>query len=762
MFKNFKFVLLVVLLIFVSGCSFNPLIKKSINMVDVDNMEQRLSKPVKQSLSQNNAQQGVNNQNLLHNSSGKIKKFTNYDELKSFLEETDLVEPYGSYGYGLPGIIKDMPRINIAKGVAADQEAVDTWGASSELGLGGTDKVDYSQTNVQVEGVDEADIIKTDGKYIYALSGADLFIISAYPANEAEILSKISFKSQPQDIYINDNYLVIFGYNYNIYNTEPYKHFIRKNDFTFFKVFDISDPKNPKQVRDLDFEGHYFNSRMIGDYVYFVTANYNYYYLEDEPIIPRILENDKVLPNKCEQGRCYTPEVYYFDIPYSSYNFISVNAINIKNNKEEVKGDVYLLSSGQEMYVSKNNIYLTYTRYISEYEIIQQAMQEIVYPMLSEKEKTKIKKIESVDNFILNKEEKLIKIGLIIERHMAKLPEDEQNKLEEKVKEAAKKIYREMSASLEKTIIHKIAINKGDLEYKAFGEVSGHLLNQFSMDEHNNFFRIATTRNRTWISFLDSQEQESYNNLYVLDKNLKVVGAVEKLAPGERIYSVRFMGDRAYMVTFKQMDPLFAIDLKDPYHPKILGKLKIPGYSNYLHPYNENILIGLGKDTKTSEWGGVRAAGLKLSLFDVSDINNPREIDTYIMGDAGSDSLALRDHKAFLFSREKNLLVIPVTIREIKENSDKYYGDLSFVGAAVFYVDENGFKLKGKISHTSFRKCEYFGDYYYNQVKRSLYIDNILYTFSNQLLKMNKIDDLELVSSLELKKESSNDFEIIK
>jgi len=284
------------------------------------------------------------------------------------------------------------------------------------------------------------------------------------------------------------------------------------------------------------------------------------------------------------------------------------------------------------------------------------------------------------------------------------------------------------------------------------------------MDEYNGFFRIATTRSRTWIPFLDSQEQESYNNLYVLDKDLKVVGAVKELAPGERIYSVRFMGDRAYMVTFKQLDPLFAIDLKDPYHPKVLGKLKIPGYSDYLHPYNENILIGLGKDTKTSEWGGVRTTGLKLSLFDVSDINNPREIDTYIMGDAGSDSLALHNHKAFLFSREKNLLVIPVTIREIKDNENKYYGDLSFVGAAVFYVDENGFKLKGKISHTlqSSFKNNHWNDYYNNQVKRSLYIDSVLYTFSNRLLKMVKINDLELVNSLELKKESSNDFEIIK
>jgi uncharacterized secreted protein with C-terminal beta-propeller domain len=224
------------------------------------------------------------------------------------------------------------------------------------------------------------------------------------------------------------------------------------------------------------------------------------------------------------------------------------------------------------------------------------------------------------------------------------------------------------------------------------------------------------------------------------------------------------MGSRAYMVTFVQTDPLFVIDLSSPANPKVLGELKIPGFSSYLHPYSDTMLIGLGKDTVANEWGGVKTKGLKLSLFDVSDVANPKEVDTYVMGDAGSDSIALQDHKAFLFSREKNLLSIPVTIAEDKEN--RGWGQTVFSGAAVFKVDENGFELKGKIDHSDGGKvgiqdCWWGYCYYDNNVLRSLYIGDNLYTFSNKYLKINDIKDLKEVKKLELKKEKKGDDFII-
>jgi len=331
-----------------------------------------------------------------------------------------------------------------------------------------------------------------------------------------------------------------------------------------------------------------------------------------------------------------------------------------------------------------------------------------------------------------------------------------------------KKKYEDISKELEKTVIHKIAINSGSLEYKTFGEVTGQVLNQFSMDEQNGFFRIATTKNRTWSQFTDSGQQDSYNNLYVLDENLKPAGKLEGLAPGERIYSARFMQNRAYMVTFKQTDPLFVIDLADPNNPKVLGQLKIPGFSNYLHPYDDHKLIGLGKETTENEWGGVTTKGIKLSLFDVADVANPKEIDKYVLGDSGSDSIALSDHKAFLFSKEKNLLVIPASIMEAKDNNS--YGQFVFSGAVVFKVDDNGFTLKGKIDHSdggiASNESETWGGirYYDNTVERSLFINDVLYTFSPKYLKMNNMDNLDLIKFLELKKELSganDDFNII-
>ena len=251
--------------------------------------------------------------------------------------------------------------------------------------------------------------------------------------------------------------------------------------------------------------------------------------------------------------------------------------------------------------------------------------------------------------------------------------------------------------------------------------------------------------------------------MYVLDADLKQVGAVEKLAEGEQIYSVRFMQGRAYLVTFRQTDPLFVIDLADPTKPTVLGELKVPGFSSYLHPYSDTLLIGFGKQA-TDEG---RVQGLKLSLFDVSDVDNLKEVDTYEMGDRGSDSIALDDHKAFLFSKDKNLLVIPVTLAE-QETLGSYRNTYTH-GAMVFSVDENGFTFRKQIDHSDGSDSDsnsayYYGySYYDTTIKRSMYIDNVLYTLSNKYLKMNGLEGLEEVKSLQLTPgESSDDFTVIR
>jgi len=308
------------------------------------------------------------------------------------------------------------------------------------------------------------------------------------------------------------------------------------------------------------------------------------------------------------------------------------------------------------------------------------------------------------------------------------------------------------------TVIYRFALNNGKLDYTGKGQVPGSILNQFSMDENGGFFRIATTKGDMW----REGENTSKNNLYVLDSDLDICGSLEDVAPGERIYSVRFMGDRAYMVTFKKVDPLFVIDLKDANNPTILGALKIPGYSDYLHPYDENHIIGFGKDTielsKTGSGGNSNSTtayyqGMKIALFDVSDVNNPKEKFKEMIGDRGTDSELLRDHKALLFSREKELMAFPVTLMEIKDGGNikagnmPAYGSFTFQGAYVYNIDiEEGFKLKARISHISEDEYSKSGDRWYDSnknVERIIYIGDDIYTISKGMIKANSIKDMK-------------------
>jgi uncharacterized secreted protein with C-terminal beta-propeller domain len=686
---------------------------------------------------------------LLTNTS-RLKKFSNYEELAKFLAENSNPEMDATRG-----LMVDQAITKTAAPMAQSLNAAASGVSASEGSMSASDNsgvpnnsLDYSGTNNQVQGVDEADIIKTDGNYIYALVKNELSIIKATPASDANVVSKITFKSRPQDIFIDGQFLAVFGSDSQIYTQAIYQTFRRQNSYTFFKVFDISDPANPKQVRDLDFEGSYFDARLIGDYVYFITNTYNSY-VTNEPLVPRVLENGQALSLKCEADtRCFAPDVYYFDIPYDSYSFTNITAINIKNNTEAISGQAYLLNNGQNLYVSQKNIYITYTQYLNEYDLEQAVKKELIQPKLSAEDQDKIVKIEAAPNFVLNNNEKKVKIAQIIDRYLASLDSATQSALSTEIDSALQAKLTEKAKEMEKTVIHKIAVNGNKIEYRAMGEVTGHVLNQFSMDENDDYFRLATTRSQQW-SRLNTTPTDSFSNIYVLDTNLKPVGSLENIATTERIYAARFIGGRVYLVTFKQTDPLFVISLADPAKPTVLGAIKIPGFSNYLHPVDKDgkQLIGLGRQTEETATGGVKVKGLKLSLFDFSDLSKPKELDNYLIGDSSSDSIALQDHKAFLFSAGKNILSIPAVLRE--------NGRLSFAGALVFKLDNNSFTLQGKIDHSAgghFGQSDYWNgfSYYDNTVKRSLYIGDQLFTFSNKFLKINSLGDLKETKSLEL------------
>lgn len=714
--------LLVILFILVSGCTL-PWKKTSV----VDNP--------------NPANQGdtvIADIAASASSTKRIKKFTNYDELKKFLEENSASQDYGS-SIIMRGTSDTMMTTALAPMAESGMKVSNSSSQTSP---------DYSTTNNQVAGVDEADIIKTDGNYIYALVRNELKIIKATPAAEASIVSTITFKSRPEDIFINGTNLAVFGADEQIYAMEMYSSFRRQNPYTFFKVFDLTDAANPKLVRDLDFEGSYTDARLIGDYAYLFT-NSSANYIENEPLVPRVLDGGEVLSSSCEvSAKCFAPDVYYFDIPYDSFNFTNITAINIKNNGEAINGQSYLMNYGQNLYVSQNNIYVTYTEYLNEYDLEQLVKKELVVAKLSADDQDKIKKIEAVDNFILSKNEKKNKIAAIIDRYLNNLSDSDQSLLQLDIDNGLKQKLTEQVKNMEKTVIHKIGINGKNVEYRGMGEVSGQVLNQFSMDENGDYFRIATTRNQIWSRFT-SEPQKSYSNVYVLDGDLKLVGSIENIATDERIYSARFMGDRVYLVTFKQTDPLYAIGLSDPIKPVILGAIKVPGFSTYLHPAdkNGNKLIGFGRDAEAVGEDSVKVKGLKVALFDFTDLTQPKELDSYLIGDMTSDSIALQDHKAFLYSEDKNLLALPVVLRDNNR--------ISFAGSMVFSIVDNRFVLKAKIDHSeggNFSGSDYWRgfNYYDNTVKRSLYINDNLYTFSNKFLKINSLSDYSSVKNLTL------------
>ncbi len=701
----------------------------------------------------------------------EVNKFANYEEVKKFLEENPISAANFSSSYGGLG--------SLGLGSARRSEAIPTWGSGESAPQGvpssfgnpfvsniilSSDK-DYSTTNIQVGGVDEDDIVKNDGKYIYAISGNNVQIIEAYPASESKIVSTIRLNSAPKGIYLNGNKLAVYGQNTSISREEFYKSLkpIRTSSgFTYLKIYDTSDKKNPKEEKDLDFEGSYSSSRMIGDYIYFITTNskYNYYAFDKEtPPVPMIIENGKMPDYKDAKCKGGCPDVYYLNIPYKSYNFTTVSAINISDKNKETSSNVFLLDGNQNtIFVSNSNIYITFTKYITEGEITANIIKEIVLPKLSEDDNAKIAEINNTKGYVLSPAEKSAKVDLIIAGYYESLSRDDQKNIEKEIQDKTKQKYEDISKEIEKTKVHKIAIDKDKIEYKVSGEVTGQVLNQFSMNEDNNYFYIATTKNRTWSQFSSSGEQDSYSNIYILDKDMKVSGKVENIAKGEKIYSVRFMQKRAYMVTFRQTDPLFVIDLSDAKSPRILGELKVPGYSGYLHPYDEMTLIGLGKE---ADERGVIIGGVKLSLFDVSDVNQPKEIDKYPFGGKNSNSAAINDHKAFLFSKDKNLLVIPVSLRADyrliapeREKMEIPVVENDFDGAAVFNIDKKGFVLKGKIDHGSAPALSGWGSSYstnYNSnIQRSLYINDMLYTLSKNFIKANSLSDLTEIKKIDL------------
>ena len=547
---------------------------------------------------------------------------------------------------------------------AEEENAVNTAGSGSPYDDSSAEK-DYSDTNNQVEGVQEADIIKTDGEYIYAAVDGDVYLLRENGGNP-EILSKIEKKAGTEldekdgaheaeeyvnNIYVTETRLVLMKYtvDYSTYEDAVAEDvaiagcYVGQGTYTA-AVYDIADRSHPVLLNELGQSGTLISSRMVGDILYLV---YSYY-------VPG--EIDEADPST------YVPALYLGDA-----------------KTDLAAGDIMLLGEpGAAQYLTVSSI-----------------------DVGSPAEFLDTQSILGCGSDIYCNSETLV---------VALTTMEETN-----------------DVSKDKTELFRFSLKDGAVTMESQGSVPGYVLNQFSMDEYNGYFRIVTTENVTHYfnegGIASAEQEKTRNHLFVLDESMNIVGSIEDLARGESIYSARFMGDTGYFVTYRQVDPLFTVDLSTPSEPKILSELKVPGFSNYLHPFGDGLLLGFGQNSD-EESGEIQ--GLKLSMFDTSDPAAVAEKHSELLGKKYMWSNAIGNHKAILVDSEKNLIGFPA------ENEYMLYS----------YSPESGFQ---KIAQLTL-EADGPGDMDYDL--RGFYVDDVFYLYSPSGLAAFSMEDFSRISTL--------------
>jgi len=558
-------------------------------------------------------------------------------------------------------------------------------GASSGMGSKMTDE-SFVGTNVQVQGIDEGDVVKTDGKNIYVSTGSFINIVKPdFKMNDRPISTIVL----PENMWVNQTLLeasssrliVMSNYTRNIGMDIPdmpavdimdektesesdgeidaasladtaksvMPPYYRYKSYTNVYIYDVSDPAAPVLLREFSTEGNLNDSRLLNGTLYMLTSSYMYDFYIDEG---GYADLNQLLPtyrdtNESEEYKMIAPESISYFPGSIDYSYTTLIALDVADGGGAAIETV--MGSAQTMYMSYNAVYAVRPDYSSN-----------------------------------------------------------ENKLD----------------------VYKFDITAGGISFAAVGSVDGYIENQYAMDEYNGYFRIATT---AW------GENATSNAVYVLDKDMALAGAVKNLAPGERIYSVRFIGNTGYIVTFKQVDPLFVIDLSDPHNPTVKGELKIPGFSEYLHPLNENTLIGVGRETQemyvrdnvtgAETVVGTRQGGVKLSLFDVSDPYMPKEITHKIIGGQSTYSEALYNARAFYFDANKGVIGLPFEMYPEYDMNGNIQDDKQFNGAMLFNVSESGFEEAAKLTNDDGSQ-----NYYYGNERRLCSIGDKIYFAANGMI----------------------------
>jgi len=581
-----------------------------------------------------------------------IKKFTSEEDFRVYLQESQL-----SYlaGMGIGGAAReDLPT---PAPLAMPLEAK---GAIPER---------ISETTVQVLGIDEPDIVKTSGSEIYFSQSPYIYpifwrgfeeriippqktgetkIIRAFPPEDLKIDGKIEERG---DLLLVNDILVIFSGD---------------------KIlgYDVSNASSPKKKWEIKLEDNNLlvGARLYQDKIYLVGKTQIDSY-RPCPIKPLSIEG---VPLEIKCIDIYHPVT---PVPVD----VTYTAMILIPNSGKVEKTVSFVGSSEQsvIYMSKGAIYLTYSYFESVISFftnfLKEKGQDLVPSWL-------IEKLEKLESYKISDTAKYTEFTILLQRYYNSLNNDERLRIENEMENRMSDYFKKHKRELEKTGIIKIILNK--FEISATGNVPGRPLNQFSLDEYNDNLRVATTVGEGFWWF--GGQRESTNDVYVLDKNLNIVGSVKDLGLTERIYSARFIEDKGYLVTFRQIDPFYVLDLSEPRNPQLKGELKIPGYSSYLHPITKDKILGIGKEE----------SNVKISLFDVSDPKNPKEIDKYILKEYWSD--ILNTHHAFLLDAKHQIFFLP-----------------GGQGGYIFSYKDNKLELKRAVSDISAKRAIYINDYLY-------------------------------------------------
>jgi uncharacterized secreted protein with C-terminal beta-propeller domain len=592
--------------------------------------------------------------------------------------------------------------------------------------------VNHTKTNVQELGVDEADLVKTDGRHVYTVNGRDVVIVKSWPATRVHVVARYGLPAhvQPQSLFLEGDRLVVLSQVHEQLAAPPsekrsgaagrvrHPYAQTQNYFhgTRVTVLDIADRSRPRLVHEADIEGTMAQARMIGDDVYLVS---------NAPMsIPHAVRKLAMLRAAKVVGQVdYTNHERMLARKQRAYR--SVRAF-----LDQKLGRASLVAAMPRQRHARPGGSMSSLRPLY-------ACSDLLVPPDSGQLGTL-----NVVHFDIDDPARIDAVGVLASGWQIYASTD--------ALYAAMPNYswfhlwgwgaQPSRADYNVTNIHKFELRgEGDRpRYAATGRVRGHILNQFSMSEHDDHLRVATT-DQAWGAGRD----RSGNHLYVLaerGQRLVTVGAIEDLAPGERIYSARMMGDKGYMVTFKQTDPLFTLDLSNPRRPRVAGELKINGFSSYIHPLDDDHLLTVGQDA-TDEG---RIQGAHVQVFDVSDPARPRRsAHRRIEVEGGwSASPAQWDHHAFTYDPRTRVLALPMM-------------SSSFRGLAVLEVSKDSFVELGRISHADLidrpGTCA-TGDGrvqpcppphhldWRAQITRSIIMDDVIFSLSSLGLQVNALE----------------------